>query len=204
MAGRLSLTKCVEGPLSNSMSDKSDIVIAGAALNGLAAAVALGGAQLRRPLKVTVIDAKDPKSFSSNTFDGRASAITASARRMFEALRVWSEIAPRAQAMQEIVVTDARPGAETRPVLLHFGEEEMHCQPSAHMVENRHLYGALLAAAMASPYIAFVTGHAARKFQFGPGLAEATLDDGKVLKASLIVAADGRNSAARAAAVPAS
>ena len=93
------------------MTGKSDIIIAGGALNGLAAAVALGGAQLRRPLQVTVIDAKDPRGFSSSTFDGRASAITASARRMFEVLGVWSEIAPQAQAMQEIVVTDARPGA---------------------------------------------------------------------------------------------
>lgn len=182
------------------MTGKSDIIIAGGALNGLAAAVALGGAQLRRPLQVTVIDAKDPRGFSSSTFDGRASAITASARRMFEVLGVWGEIAPQAQAMQEIVVTDARPGAEARPVLLQFGEEEMRGKPSAHMVENRHLYGALLAAATASPQITFVTGRAAKDFQFGPGLAEATLDDGQALKASLVVAADGRNSAARAAA----
>lgn len=194
------MTECAEDRLSNPVTGKTDIIIAGAALNGLAAAVALGGAQLRRPLKVAVVDAKDPKDFSSSAFDGRASAITASARRMFEALGVWSAIAPQAQAMTEIVVTDARPGAETRPVLLHFGEEDMRGKPSAHMVENRHLYGALLAAAMASPQIAFVTGHAAANFHFGPGLAEVVLDDGRTLKASLIVAADGRNSAARAAA----
>jgi 2-octaprenyl-6-methoxyphenol hydroxylase len=119
---------------------------------------------------------------------------------MFEALGVWSEIAPHAQAMQEIVVTDARPGAVARPILLHFGEEEMRSHPSAHMVENRHLYGALLAAATASPQISLVTGHAATQFRFGPGLAEVTLDDGQVLTVSLIVAADGRNSAARTAA----
>jgi 2-octaprenyl-6-methoxyphenol hydroxylase len=182
------------------MTIKSDIIIAGAALNGLAAAVALGGAQLRRPLKVTIIDAKEPREFSSKAFDGRASAITASAQRMFEVLGVWSEIAPQAQAMQEIVVTDARPGAEARPILLHFGEADMRGAPSAHMVENRHLYGALLSAATASPHISFVTGHAAKEFRFGPGLAEVTLDNGAGLKASLIVAADGRNSAARAAA----
>ncbi len=182
------------------MISRSDIIIAGAALNGLAAAVALGGAQLRRPLQVTVIDAKDPRGFSSSGFDGRASAITASARRMFEALSVWSEIVPEAQAMQEIVVTDARLGAKARPILLHFGEEEMRGAPSAHMVENRYLYGALLSSATASPHITFVTGHAAKDFRFGPGLAEVTLDDGDVLKSSLIVAADGRNSAARAAA----
>jgi 2-octaprenyl-6-methoxyphenol hydroxylase len=182
------------------MTGKSDIIIAGAALNGLAAAVALGGAQLRRPLQVTVIDAKDPRSFSSRTFDGRASAITASARRMFEVLGIWSEIAPQAQAMQEIVVTDARPGAGARPVLLHFGEADMGGAPSAHMVENRHLHGALLSVAMTSTHIAFITGHGVKDFRFGPGLAGVTLDDGTALKASLIVAADGRNSAARTAA----
>ena len=93
-----------------------DIIVIGAALNGLAAALALGGREVKRPLDVVVIDLKDPRSFSSNAFDGRASAITAAARRMFEALGVWQAVAHEAQAMAEIIVTDsATPGA-ARPV----------------------------------------------------------------------------------------
>lgn len=182
------------------MSTARDIIIIGAALNGLAAALALGGRHVKRPLDVTVIDVKDPRSFVSGSFDGRASAISASARRMFEALGVWAKVAHEAQSMDEIIVTDsARPG-DARPVLLQFGPEDMKGGPSAHMIENRHLYGAMLEEALASPHISFSIGQPVESFSFGPGLASVQLADGSEQRASLIAAADGRNSPAREAA----
>ena len=177
-----------------------DIIVIGAALNGLAAALALAGRAVKRPLDVVVVDVKDPRSFATNAFDGRASAITAAARRMFEALGVWQAVAHEAQAMAEIIVTDsATPGA-ARPVLLQFGADDMKGGPSSHMIENRHLYGAMLAEAQASPHIRFCVGQPVADYHFGPGLASVTLADGTVIRASLIVAADGRNSPARDAA----
>lgn len=182
-----------------------DVLVIGAALNGLAAALSLGGRHVKRPLNVVLIDAKDPRGFASNSFDGRASAITASARRMFEALGVWQQVAQHAQSMDEIIVTDsARPG-DARPVLLQFDAGDMRGQPSSHMIENRYLYGAMLDEALASPHISLAVGQAVAHYAFGPdafgpGLAALTLADGTVLRAPLVVAADGRNSPAREAA----
>ena len=182
------------------MSNSPDVIVIGAALNGLAAAVALAGTRVKRPLSVVVVDAKDPRSFSSNAFDGRASAITAAARRMFEALGVWQAMAPDAQPMTDIIVTDsARPG-DARPVLLRFDDTDMRGKPQAHMIENRHLYAAMLTEALASPHISFVTGQPVTGYHFAPGLAKLTLADGQTITAPLIVAADGRNSPAREAA----
>lgn len=182
------------------MTQAQDIIVIGAALNGLAAALALGGRHVKRPLKVSLVDLKDPQGFASNSFDGRASAITAAARRMFEALGVWQAVAHEAQPMADIIVTDsATPGA-ARPVLLQFGPDDMRGGPSSHMIENRHLYAAMLAEARQSPHIRFHVGQAVEHYHFGPGLAAVTLADGTVLKAALIVAADGRNSPAREAA----
>lgn len=182
------------------MSKAHDIIIIGAALNGLAAALALGGPRVKRPLDIVVVDAKDPRSFATNAFDGRASAITAAARRMFEALGVWQQVAHEAQAMEEIIVTDsATPGA-ARPVLLQFGPEDMRGGPSSHMIENRHLYGAMLVEAQKAANIRFCVGQPVESYHFGPGLASVMLADGTSVKASLIVAADGRNSPAREAA----
>lgn len=182
------------------MAKPLDVIVIGAALNGLAAALALGGRHVKRPLTVALVDAKDPRGFASNSFDGRASAITAAARRMFEALGVWDKVSAHAQPMRSIIVTDsASPGA-ARPVLLQFGAEDMKGGPSAHMVENRFLYGAMLEEAEASPNIRFMVGEPVGAYGFGPGLAAVTLAGGTVLRAPLIVAADGRNSPARDAA----
>jgi 2-octaprenyl-6-methoxyphenol hydroxylase len=177
-----------------------DIIIPGAALAGMAAALALGGRNVSRPLDVALIDAQDPRRFATEAFDGRASAITASSRRFFQALGVWEAIAPHAEPMREIVVTDAPPGAAERPALLHFGEDDSGSAPSAYMVENRHLYAALIAEVLASPGIALHAGRRIAAYTFGPGLAEVTLDDGTGMRGSLVAAADGRNSRARAAA----
>jgi 2-octaprenyl-6-methoxyphenol hydroxylase len=182
------------------VSKKFDVIVVGAALNGLAAALVLGGAQARRPLDVLVIDAKNPQAFATAAFDGRATAVSSTARKMFEALGVWEAMAPFAQAMSEIIITDAEPGAAVRPVLLHFDESDMPKGPAAHMVENRHLHECLLRSARDSPHITFATGVAAASYGFGPGLAQVKLADGIAYRAPLIIAADGRNSAAREAA----
>ena len=182
------------------MTKPHDIIVIGAALNGLAAALALGGAHVKRPLDVVVVDVKDPRAFSTNAFDGRASAITAAARRMFESLGIWHKVAQHAEAMTEIIVTDSAVPGGARPVLLQFGEDDMTGGPSSHMIENRFLYGAMLEAAQASPHIHFHVGQAVEHYHFKPGLAAVTLADGGALRAPLIVAADGRNSPAREAA----
>jgi 2-octaprenyl-6-methoxyphenol hydroxylase len=182
------------------MSKTYDVIVIGAALNGLAAALALAGPTVRRPLSVAVVDRRDPRDFVNTAFDGRASAIGTAARRMFEALGIWQMVADHAQPMTEIIVTDsATPGAP-RPVLLEFGETDMAGGPSAFMIENRFLYGAMLEQAETASSIDFYTGKPVEDFKFGPGLARVSLADGTVLRCQLVVAADGRNSQAREAA----
>ena len=128
---RLSTT-CLSGPRRAkllSMTKPHDIIVIGAALNGLAAALALGGRRVKRPLDIALVDARDPRSFASNAFDGRASAITSAARRMFEALGVWESVAHEAQPMASIIVTDSTTPGGARPVLLQFGADDMKGGP---------------------------------------------------------------------------
>jgi len=194
------LTPTNETRLVSAMTERSEIVVIGAALNGLAAALALAGRQALRPASVTLVDAKDPRSFANSGFDGRASAITASSRRMFEALGVWEAIAPHAQPIHRIIVTDSAPGETARPTLLQFGNSEPQGTPSAYIVENRHLYDAFFKAILESPHIALAANTRISSFDFGKGLARLITDTGATLQAELVVAADGRNSPAREAA----
>jgi len=182
------------------MTERTEIVIIGAALNGLAAALALAGRQALRPVPVTIIDAKDPRRFADSAFDGRASAITASSQRMLTALGLWDALAPHAQPITRIIVTDSAPGDAVRPTLLQFGAHETSDAPSAYMVENRHLYGTLLDAALASPSITLAVDTPIRSYAFGPGLARLETDAGMSFSCGLVVAADGRHSPAREAA----
>ncbi|HRA93534.1 MAG TPA: FAD-dependent monooxygenase [Aestuariivirga sp.] len=181
------------------MSKTFDVIVVGAALNGLAAGLALGGHRARRPLSVAIIDRRDPRQALSRDSDGRASAITASSKRMFEALGVWEGVAPHMQEMGEIIVTDGR-GPEARPVLLQFGESRSGEPASAFMTENHHLLQGLVDSVEKSPNITLVTGHAVAQQSFAPGLAKLTLANGEQLTCSLVVAADGGKSPLRQAA----
>ena len=57
--------------------------------------------------------------------------------RMLDQLGCWEEIAPEAQAITEMIVTDLRTSDPVRPVFLTFDGEVAPGEPFAHMVDNR-------------------------------------------------------------------
>jgi 2-octaprenyl-6-methoxyphenol hydroxylase len=122
---------------------KTDVVIGGAGFAGLALAIALRQA-LGESFSVTVVD---PALGATTSNDPRASAIAAAARRLFEAIEVWSAVETQAQPILDMVVTDSKLDDAVRPTFLTFGGEVEEGEPFAHMVENRHLIDALAAKA---------------------------------------------------------
>src|SRR5262245_48461477 len=89
---------------SDASGDRADLLIGGGGFAGLALAIALRQA-LGDPLKVIVAD---PAFGRPARDEGRASAIAAAARRLFETVGVWGEVADQAQPMLDMVVTDSR------------------------------------------------------------------------------------------------
>src|SRR3954471_17703913 len=173
------------------MSAQRTIVIGGGAFAGLALALALRQG-LGPDIRVIVAD---PALAVRPSRDGRATAIVAACRRLFEAIGVWDEVAAGAQPILAMVVTDSRLSDATRPVFLTFGGEVEPGEPFAHLIENRHLIDALVRRAEAEGVelrATPVAGYEAR----GDGVA-VTLGDGGIIKASLLVAADGARSKLR-------
>jgi len=177
---------------SSKDAQKVDVLIGGAGFAGLALAIALRQG-LAPSFSVTVADpalAGPPK-------DGRASAIVAAARRLFETIGVWRNI--EAQPILDMVVTDSRLADVVRPVFLSFDGDVEPGEPFAHMIENGPLLAALAAKAKdegvalrpaAVTDLAFAADRATDR-------VDVRLANGEALAARLLVAADGAHSAIR-------
>lgn len=168
----------------------SDILIVGGGLNGAALALAVA----RAGLSATVIDSLPRDTRADPGFDGRSYALALTSRRMLSGLGLWVQLVEHAQPMTEIKVTDGRVGDAHVFWGLHFDSAEIEEGPMGHMVEDRHLRRALLGALDASDQITHLEAETVVAQSTGPLGAEVTLASGRVLRARLIVGADGRQS----------
>ena len=179
--------------MSNARSSRqrTEVAVGGAGFAGLALAIALRQA-LGAPFAVTVID---PTLAHAQSKDPRASAIAAAARRLFEAIDVWDAVAPNAQPILDMVVTDSKLDDAVRPTFLTFGGDVEEGEPFAHMVENRHLVDAL--ATKARDLGVDLRAGAVAGFENAGNDVDVSLADGEVISARLLVGADGAHSLIR-------
>ncbi|MDH3742767.1 MAG: FAD-dependent monooxygenase, partial [Hyphomicrobiales bacterium] len=68
------------------------------------------------------------------------------------------------------------------------------------MVENSYMYSALYDVVAGSAHVEVMAGHTIEAYDFGKASATVGLAGGRRVRSELVIAADGRNSAARAAA----
>jgi len=173
----------------------ADIVIVGGGLTGLTAALALGAPAVRTPLKVILAN---PLEAAGLLPDPRALAITHSSQRMFEAMGLWGRIAPHAEPLRQIVVTDSMPGVAAHPVLLRMEEKAPRNQPSCHFVESTILQSILADQVRLSTHVRLI-GEGVGRLSVMNGFVEVETGGGSLLPARLVIAADGKNSACRKA-----
>ncbi|WP_207497457.1 UbiH/UbiF/VisC/COQ6 family ubiquinone biosynthesis hydroxylase [Limimaricola pyoseonensis] len=171
------------------MNRDSDILITGGGLNGPVLALALA----RAGFTVTLIDAAPPEADASAAAS-RAYAIAAGSRRMLARLGLWAALAPDAQEMAEIKVTDGRAGEGPARGMLHFDSAEIENGPMGHMVEDRHLRAALAEALGAAEGVTLKAPVRVVAQEAGPGGVTVTLDSGERLTGLLLAGCDGRQS----------
>ena len=167
------------------------IVIGGGGLAGLSLALALRqGLGPEIPVMVA-----DPAFAVRPSRDQRASAIVAACRRLFEALGVWGDVAPDAQPILDMVVTDSRLHDATRPAFLTFAGDVASGEPFAHMVENRRLIDALTHRAEASGVE--LRSDSVTTYETDENGVRVVLGSGDIIAARLLAAADGARSKLR-------
>ncbi len=169
--------------------DRSDVIIFGGGLVGLALASALNSSGL----SAIVVDPADPSGRSGAAFDGRTSAVSSSSMRMLRTIGVADHLAEPGCPIRRITVADGlEPGG------LHFDPDDD--QPLGFMHENRHLRSALHQRAEAGRNVWLLWKSRVANVDRGESGIAVALEDGRGLSAPLLIAADGRNSPTREAA----
>jgi 2-octaprenyl-6-methoxyphenol hydroxylase len=176
-----------------SHSLKTDVMIAGGRMVGLPLALALaqGG------LSVVVADAAPPAAALDPDFDGRVSALAYASVRMLTALGVWEGLAPHAQPIREILVSDGKADAPASPFSLHFDAGELSAASLGHIAENRHIRRALHESVARQTNLTLLAPASVTCLAAAAGGMTALLADGGTVGARLVIAADGRASPLR-------
>ncbi len=173
------------------MELRADLLIVGAGMVGSALALALQGSGLQ----VLLLDGSpmsvkpyDPQA----AFEPRVSALSAASQRILERLGVWEGItARRASPYTDMHVWD---GSGTGQI--HFSAASLHADVLGHIVENRVVQDALLDRLHDCDLGLLANARLEQMRRSGDDWL-LTLADGRTLRAPLVIAADGANSAVR-------
>ncbi len=165
-----------------------DVAIAGGGMAGMTLAVALA----RANLNVAVIEKTPMSSQLESAFDGRVSAIAEGSRRILDSAGAWEQMAPHAQPILDIRVSDG-----TAPFFLHYDHHEVGEQPFGYIVENRYIRNALHSAAADLAHLEIFDQAMLEGFERDSGGITLRLKDNPPIRCALLVGADGKNSAIR-------
>jgi len=185
----MNATGSVKG--SDLMETTADVAIVGAGMVGSTLALALAGSGL----KVMIIDGGtlQPQAFAPGAaFEPRVSALSAASQRIFERLGVWGAMCAR--RVSPYTDMDVWDGSGTGSV--HFSAANVHAQVLGHIVENSVVQDALLEALQRSD-THLLAGARVEQMRHSGDDRLLSLADGTQVRAPLVIAADGANSAIR-------
>ena len=177
-----------------------DILIAGGSYAGLTLALALSrvaGGELR----ITVVSPEFP-SLDPLKSDIRASALSRGSLHLLDNLGLWSALAPYAQPVTSIELTDSALDDALRPTRLKYDlapDANLSAAelPRMVIIENHHLGRVLHDAAIKATSVSLLSGTEIKSYATDPGRIVATLSSGQLISARLLVAADGSRSKLR-------
>jgi 2-octaprenyl-6-methoxyphenol hydroxylase len=159
------------------------LVVGGGLVGGtLACALAQHG------ISAIAVDREGPDALLETGYDGRSSAIAGACQRVLEAVGIWDHMKPDVQPILDIRVTDS-----DSPFFLHYDHTDVG-EAMGWMAENRTIRRGIFARVAELDKATLVSPAELTSLTRGPDGVEAVLNDGRVIRASLVVAADGRRS----------
>ena len=172
------------------MKEQYDVIIVGGGMVGAAVACALGNSDL----KVALIEQAMPEEFSpEQAHDLRVSALSIASQQILQTVGAWDAVvAMRMCPFKRMRVWETAGDTE-------FNSDAIAYDALGYIVENRVTQLALLQRAQEFSNIDFLCPSLIRKIHYTDGKGSVELDDGRVLSARVLVAADGGQSRLRQA-----
>lgn len=165
-----------------------DIAVIGAGIVGSCAALSLARAGYR----VALVEAHEPKAWSEETPDLRVLALANDNQKLLDACGVWKKIAERrVQAYTDMRVWDAAAGNE-----LHLSASQQAQESLGAIIENNNIADALWQAIKLENSITCFCPDKLESIE-QETIATVNLKSGAVLKAGLVLGADGASSKVR-------
>jgi len=172
----------------------ADILVAGGGLAGLIAAAAFSSAGYR------IVLAEPGHPVTKANQDGadlRSTAFLLPAQNLFERIGLWPVLEPHAVALETLRIVDTTGSPPHLRGERAFCAPDVGDQPFGWNFLNWLIRRELLAHLEKQPNVTLEFGSGVRDILTRTSGAIATLANGSTLAASLVIAADGRNSAVR-------
>ncbi len=174
------------------MEHAVDVLIVGGAFVGGTLASALGQAGVT----AAVVDTADPAAQAAPDYDGRASSLAVTSKKLLDGVGLWAPIADNTNPIEDIRVTDNR-----SPLFLHYDHREVGDEPFGYMVENQDIRRAVQTRLPGlSDTVTVLAPERITAFERDAAGVRAWLAGGDTVRARVIVGCDGRPSATRRAA----
>lgn len=170
------------------MKLKTEVVVIGGGLTGITMACSLAGSGV----SVIVIESSDPKKIKDAKSDGRTSAIANGSSKIFADIGVWEDMAKHAGEILDIRVTD-----NDCPVFLHYDHALLGKDPLGYMVENHVMLKALYKKAESLKDLNILAPARYESVERNSNNVIVRMAGGQIIEASLLIAADGKNSQIR-------
>ncbi|MFI0395385.1 UbiH/UbiF family hydroxylase [Paracoccus jiaweipingae] len=173
-----------------------DILVSGGGIAGLIAAAAFGAEGFR----VLCVDPAPPiTEEQTEGADLRTTAFLQPSRAVLARAGLWDRLSPHATPLQIMRIVDAGGSQPTPRLIRNFDAAEIGTEPFGWNLPNWLLRREISARLTEMAHVTFTPGTATSGLITRDDHALVTLSDGRRIRTRLLVAADGRSSAMRAA-----
>lgn len=166
-----------------------DVLIAGGGAAGCTMAAMLSQSGIR----VVCVDQEPKEKVLNPTFDGRTMAISFGSSEILNHAGLWDSLLPHACPIKTIKVTEN--GA---PSLLDFLSRDSGENAMGWIIEMRNLKRTLYDRLSSIKDCTYLSPARILSYEVNDNFVHTTLEDGRIIRSSIVIGADGRQSFTRA------